>query len=205
MGLRQCETLIQAPVPAQMIEKGIPTAGLLAHVMTGTSSLMTCRCTDRRTSSVVPADHRPLDAGAVGRASQRTPSASGQMHCAKKCWPSVCSMPTYETPAQMLAPGQKKNHRAYVWVYSIIPVAGLGAVVYDFSPQLCRRTCAQPFPWKGKRVCDYLAGYKANSEQGITGIGCMAHARRKSSTGILPTTAVGRAGAALDYRPSASR
>jgi transposase len=30
---RQCETLIQAPVPAQVIDKGIPTAGLLANVM----------------------------------------------------------------------------------------------------------------------------------------------------------------------------
>lgn len=28
-----CKTLIQAPVPAQVIDKGIPTAGLLAHVM----------------------------------------------------------------------------------------------------------------------------------------------------------------------------
>ena len=28
-----CETLIQAPVPAQVIDKGIPTAGLLIHVM----------------------------------------------------------------------------------------------------------------------------------------------------------------------------
>ena len=30
---RQCETLIQATVLALVIEKGIPTAGLLAHVM----------------------------------------------------------------------------------------------------------------------------------------------------------------------------
>lgn len=30
---RQCETLIQAPVSAQVIDKGLPTAGLLAHVM----------------------------------------------------------------------------------------------------------------------------------------------------------------------------
>lgn len=29
----QCETLIQAPVPAHVIDKGIPTAGLLAHIM----------------------------------------------------------------------------------------------------------------------------------------------------------------------------
>ncbi len=28
---RRCEKLIQAPVPAQVIDKGIPTAGLLAH------------------------------------------------------------------------------------------------------------------------------------------------------------------------------
>ena len=30
---RRCEKLIQAPVPAQVIDKGIPTAGLLAHVL----------------------------------------------------------------------------------------------------------------------------------------------------------------------------
>ena len=30
---RECETLTQAPVPAQVIDKGIPTAGLLAHMM----------------------------------------------------------------------------------------------------------------------------------------------------------------------------
>ncbi|WP_175108612.1 IS66 family transposase zinc-finger binding domain-containing protein, partial [Pararobbsia alpina] len=29
----KCETLIQAPVPAQVIDKGIPTAGLLAQVL----------------------------------------------------------------------------------------------------------------------------------------------------------------------------
>jgi transposase len=28
-----CETLVQAPVPAQMIDKGIPTSGLLAQVL----------------------------------------------------------------------------------------------------------------------------------------------------------------------------
>lgn len=33
MGLPPGETLIQAPVPAQVIDKGIPTAGLLAHLM----------------------------------------------------------------------------------------------------------------------------------------------------------------------------
>jgi transposase len=29
----RCQTLVQAPVPAQIIDKGIPTAGLPAHVL----------------------------------------------------------------------------------------------------------------------------------------------------------------------------
>src|SRR3546814_6203410 len=39
-----------------------------------------------------------------------------------------------ETPVQMLAPGEKKTHRAYVWAYSTTPFSALKAVVYDFSP-----------------------------------------------------------------------
>jgi len=30
---RQCETLTQAPVPAHVIDKGMATTGLLAHVL----------------------------------------------------------------------------------------------------------------------------------------------------------------------------
>jgi transposase len=30
---RSCEWLLQAPVPPHIIDKGIPTAGLLAHVL----------------------------------------------------------------------------------------------------------------------------------------------------------------------------
>ena len=117
---RHCETLIQAPVPPQVIDKGIPTVGLLAHVH---------------------AD---------------------------------------ETPVQMLAPGEKKTHRAYVWAYSSTPFSALKAVVYDFSPSRAGEH-ARNFlgTWNGKLVCDDFAGYKASFELGITEIGCMAHARRK--------------------------
>ncbi len=41
-----------------------------------------------------------------------------------------------ETPVQMLAPGEKKTHRAYVWAYSSTPFSALKAVVYDFSPMI---------------------------------------------------------------------
>ncbi|MGF7116478.1 DNA/RNA endonuclease G (NUC1) [Pseudomonas laurylsulfatiphila] len=35
---------------------------------------------------------------------------------------------------QMLAPGEKKTYRAYIWTYSTTPFSALNAVVYDFSP-----------------------------------------------------------------------
>ena len=41
---RRCEKLIQAPVPPQVIDKGIPTAGLLAHILVAKYAL--CRYRD---------------------------------------------------------------------------------------------------------------------------------------------------------------
>ena len=38
-----------------------------------------------------------------------------------------------ETPVQMLAPGENKTHRAYVWAYSTTPFSALKALVCDFS------------------------------------------------------------------------
>ena len=38
-----------------------------------------------------------------------------------------------ETPVQMLATGEKKTHRAYVWGYATTPFTEFSAVVYDFS------------------------------------------------------------------------
>jgi hypothetical protein len=56
-------------------------------------------------------------------------------------------------------------------------------VVYNFSPSRSGGH-ARNFPGtrNGKLVCDDFADYKASFELGITEIGCMGHARRKSST-----------------------
>lgn len=85
-----------------------------------------------------------------------------------------------ETPVQMLAPGAKKTHRAYVWAYATSQFSDLAAVVYDFSPSRAGEH-ARAFLGKcnGKLVCDDFAGYKAGFELGVTENGCMAHARRK--------------------------
>jgi transposase len=85
-----------------------------------------------------------------------------------------------ETPVQMLAPGKKKTHRAYVWAYASTSFSDINDLVYDFAPNRSGEH-ARAFlkTWQGKLVCDDYAGYKEGFKQGIIEIGCMAHARRK--------------------------
>ncbi|QXG40020.1 IS66 family transposase [Pseudomonas viridiflava] len=174
----QCETLIQAPVPAHVIDKGVPTAGLLAHIMVAKF-----------------ADHLPLYRqekifGRAGLPIARSTLAQWVGQTGVQLQPLVEALREAvlaqrvvhadERPVQMLAPGEKKTHRAYVWAYCTTPFSALKAVVYDFSPSRAGEH-ARNFlgTWNGKLVCDGFAGYKAGFEGGITEIGCMAHARRK--------------------------
>ncbi len=173
-----CETLIQAPVPAQVIDKGIPTSGLLAHVMIAKF-----------------ADHLPLYRqesifGRAGLAIPRSTLAQWVGVTGVQLQPLVDALRDVvlgqqvihadETPVQMLMPGTKKTHRSYVWAYATSQFSDAAAVVYDFSLSRAGEH-ARNFlqDWKGKLVCDDFGGYKASFELGVTEIGCMAHARRK--------------------------
>ncbi|WP_122302213.1 IS66 family transposase, partial [Pseudomonas savastanoi] len=173
-----CETLIQAPVPAQVIDKGIPTTGLLAHVMIAKF-----------------ADHLPLYRqesifGRAGLAIPRSTLAQWIGVTGVQLQPLVDALREVvlgqqvihadETPVHMLMPGTKKTHRSYVWAYATSQFSDLAAVVYDFSPSRAGEH-ARNFlqDWRGKLVCDDFGGYKASFELGVTEIGCMAHARRK--------------------------
>src|SRR5277367_2151072 len=123
---RRCERLIQAPVPPQVIDKGIPTAGLLAQV------LIAKYC-----------DHLPLYRqekifGRAGLTIPRSTLAQWVGVCGAQLQPLVDALRevvlTDETPVQVLMPGAKKTHRAYVWAYATTASADIRAVVYDFSP-----------------------------------------------------------------------
>jgi transposase len=85
-----------------------------------------------------------------------------------------------ETPVQMLSPGKGKTHRAYLWAYTPTDFSELRSVVYDFAVSRAGEH-ARIFlaSWQGKLVCDDYSGYKAGFQNGITEIGCAAHARRK--------------------------
>jgi len=89
---RQCETLIQAPVPAQVIDKGISTAGLLAHVLVA-NSLIICRCTDKKRSLAVQAWRSRVQRWLCGWAKLAYSSNRWWMHCARRCWLSESCMP----------------------------------------------------------------------------------------------------------------
>lgn len=175
---RLCEAIVQAPMPSLPIERGRPGPGLLAHVLVAKY-----------------ADHLPLYRqermfGRAGLEIPRSTLAEWVGACGVQLQPLVDALRNTllehsvlhadETPVSMLAPGKKKTHKAYVWAYCTTPFADLKAAIYDFAPSRAGEH-ARTFlgDWRGKLVCDDYAGYKAGFGNGITEIGCMAHARRK--------------------------
>lgn len=176
---RRCERLIQAPVAPHIIDKGIPTAGLLAQVLIAKYL-----------------DHAPLYRqesifGRAGLALPRSTLAQWVGACGLRLQPLVEAMKGLmltrpvlhadETPVPMLKPGLGRTHRAYLWSYSTSEYEELQTVIYDFADSR-GGVHAREFlgNWKGKLVCDDYSGYKALFERGgVIEIGCMAHARRK--------------------------
>ena len=109
---RHCETLVQAPVPAHVIDKGIPTTGLLAQVLV--AKFM---------------DHMPLYRQEAvferaGHVIARSTLAAWVGECGAQLHPLVQALADElqrhavlhadETPVAMLKPGNGKTHRAYM-------------------------------------------------------------------------------------------
>jgi transposase len=174
----RCETLVQAPVDAQVIDKGIPTSGLLAQVLIAKF-----------------ADHLPLYRqeaifARAGLGIARSTLAQWVGSCGVQLQPLVDALKgemlghsvlhADETPVQMLKPGNGRAHRAYLWAYAPGAFEDLKAVVYDFCESRAGEN-ARSFlgQWRGSLVCDDFAGYKVGFAHGVTEVGCLAHARRK--------------------------
>ena len=173
----RCETLTQAPVPAQVIDKGIATAGLLAQVLVAKY-----------------ADHLPLyrQEGIFARAGlaiARSTLGAWVGMCGVQLQPLVDALKgeilghavlhADETPVQMLKPGNGKTHRAYLWTYAPGAFEDLKAVVYDFCESRAGAHAKRFLgAWQGTLVCDDYVAYKQLFTQGIEEAGCMTHARR---------------------------
>jgi transposase len=174
-----CQSIAAAPMPAQMIDKGIPAPGLLAQVVVAKLD-----------------DHLPLYR-------QEEIYARSGVHIARSSmaqWIGICGhrlaplaqalkafilghavVHADETPVALLAPGRGKTKKAYVWVYRTTNFVAQRAVLFDFCtsrggehPQRVLKD------FSGTLVTDDYSGYhKLKREGTITGALCMAHARRK--------------------------
>ena len=174
-----CQTIAAAPMPAQIIDKGIPAPGLLAQVAVAKHD-----------------DHLPLYR-------QEEIYARSGVHIARSSmaqWIGICGVRLKpladalqafilghavvhadETPVALLAPGRGKTKRAYVWVYRTTNFVAQRAVLFDFCtsrggehPQRMLKD------FNGTLVSDDYSGYhRLQAQERITGALCMAHARRK--------------------------
>lgn len=179
-----CQTLVQAPVAPHVIDKGIPTPGLLAQVLVAKF-----------------ADHLPLyrQEAIFGRAGVNIPRSTLAQwvgSCGVELQPLVDALKrdilsrsvihADETPVQMLKPGHGKTHRAYLWAYAAGAHEDIKAVVYDFCESRAGANAKEFLAgWTGSLVVDDFSGYKQLMGHGqdgkgkITEVGCWAHARRK--------------------------
>jgi transposase len=173
-----CQTIQAAPMPAQIIDKGIPAPGLLAQVVVAKHD-----------------DHLPLYR-------QEEIYARSGVHIARSSmaqWVGICGVRLAplaqalrefilghgvihadETPVSLLAPGKGKTQRAYVWVYRTTNFMAQRAVLFDFTASRAGehpRRVLQGFG--GTLLSDDYSGYFGLQAQGVTAALCWAHARRK--------------------------
>ena len=178
--------LLQAPVPAHVIEKGLPTTGLLAHVLVAKFQ-----------------DHLPLYRQEriyerAGHLIARSTLAAWVGECGAQLQPLVQALADElrrhvvlhadETPVAMLKPAHLrdgKTHRAYIWSYCTTSANPTKAVVFEFSETRSGENVREflrldtPLAWQGTLVTDGFSGYHATTTLGVTSAQCMAHARRK--------------------------
>jgi transposase len=179
-----CQTVLAADMPAQIIDKGIPAAGLLAQVIIAKHD-----------------DHLPLFRQEEiyrrsGAFIARSSMAGWVGQCAAQLMPLVAAMKQHlltrsvihadETPVKLLAPGTGKTHQAYVWAYRSSDLERQTSntarcVIYEFATSRAGEHARQMLQdWRGTLLTDDYSGYKALFAAGhVKEAGCWAHARRK--------------------------
>jgi transposase len=176
---RCCQTLVQEPVAPHVVDKGQPTAGLVAHTLVSRFvdhvPYYRQEQVNARSGVHTPRSTLATWAGAGGAA--LTPLFEALCRF-------VFAAPVLhadETPVAMLDPGAGKTKKAYVWAYARGAFDAVPAVVYDFAPGRSGRYPIEFLDnWSGTLICDDYAGYDAVLKlHGRTEAGCLAHARRK--------------------------
>ncbi|MDQ1316303.1 MAG: transposase [Pseudomonadota bacterium] len=176
---RACETVMAAPIPPAVIDGGMAAAGLLAWVVIG-------KYLDHlplyRLEQIAARDRVMLSrstmaewVGRIGVSLQPLAERLAELLLERSV------LHADETPVAQLDPGNGKTKRAYLWAYrSNVLETGPPIVVFDYqtsrSGAHARNFLSE---WRGHLMVDDFGGYKALFTQGVTELGCLAHARRK--------------------------
>jgi transposase len=175
-----CNTVLAAAMPAQIIDKGIPAAGLLAQVIIAKHDdhLPLYRQEEiyRRSGAFIARSSMASWIGSSGVQLQPLAQALRQhLH-------QQAVLHADETPIKLLAPGSGKTDTAYAWVIRSSDLETCErAVVFEFcSSRQGQHAATLLGGFQGSLVCDDYSGYKALfKQQAIQEAGCWAHARRK--------------------------
>jgi hypothetical protein len=166
-------------VDPQIIDKGVPTAGLVAHTLVGhfVDHLPYYRLEQINARSGVHTPRSTLASWSGAGGASLVP-----LYEALRGF--VLGAPVLhadETPVRMLAPGTGKTVKAYVWAYARGEHDGTPGVIYDFCTGRGSKYPADFLAeWSGTLTCDDYSAYDVIfRREGSTEAGCLAHARRK--------------------------
>jgi transposase len=176
---RACETVAAAPIPAAVIDGGMAAVGLYVWVIVSKylDHLPLYRLEQIAARDQVSLSRSTLAewVGRVGVALQPLADRLVTLLLERSV------LHADETPVAQLDPGSGKTKRAYLWAYrSNVLETGPPIVVFDYQTSRAGRH-AQNFlsEWQGHLMVDDYSGYKALFADGVTELGCLAHARRK--------------------------
>jgi len=174
-----CQRLVQEPVDPQIIDKGVPTAGLIAHTLVAhfVDHLPYYRLEQINARSGVHTPRSTLASWSGSGGASLTPLWEAHRDF-------VLSAPVLhadETPVRMLDPGAGKTAKAYIWAYARGGHDGTPGVIYDFcTGRGSKYPAAFLKAWTGTLTCDDYGGYDVVfKREGCIEAGCLAHARRK--------------------------
>jgi transposase len=161
---RACETVAAAPIPAAVIDGGMAAVGLYRLEQIAARDGVTL---SRSTMAQW--------VGRLGVALEPLADRLAQLLRERDV------LHADETPVAQLDPGRGKTKRAYLWAYrSNVLETGPPIVVFDYQASRAG-VHARNFlaGWQGHLMVDDFGGYKALFTEGVTELGCLAHARRK--------------------------
>jgi transposase len=176
---RACETVSAAPIPPAVIDGGMAAVGLYVW-------LIISKYVDHlplyRLEQIAARDRVILSSstladwvGRIGVVLQPLADRLAVLLLERSV------LHADETPVAQLDPGKGKTKRAYLWAYrSNVLETGPPIVVFDYQMSRAGQH-ARDFlsGWQGHLMVDDFSGYKALFAQGVTELGCLAHARRK--------------------------